>query len=205
MQFDDIENKPMRISRRFSVDDWKALNFSTEEQWQKAIDIFEDRIHSRFFQVTGKIAHDEQAGFAVLALDCLLIETLQQFREGVSETPSNKSGEYFVRFLTGTSFSNFFCPRLAEMFYKKIRCGILHQAEIKGSSRVVIQQQVPLVRLAKDGNGLIINRNSFHKQLINEFKNYVSQLRKNDPADEKLRLNFKKKMNHICQVSGVIK
>lgn len=195
----------MRISARFTVDDWKTLTFLTEEEWQKAIDILEDRINSRFLGVIQSIERYEYSGFAVLALDCLLIETLQQFRDGVSETPRGMSEDYFVRFLTKTSFAKFFDRALAKMFYRQIRCGILHQAEIKGSSRVLIRRQVPLVCLAEDRDGLVINRKRFHRQLVKEFKNYVLRLRKNDPLDEKLRYNFKKKMDCICHITRRVK
>ena len=156
------KTEPTHISPQFTCDDWEKLTFSKEEDWLKAIDIFEDRINGRFINIINIVEGYEFSGFAVLALDSLLIETLQQFREGVSETPKGKSHEYFVRFLTETSFGKFFDQRKAELFYKQIRCGILHQAEIKGSSRVLIRQQVPLVRLTKDGNGLIMNRKLFH-------------------------------------------
>ena len=194
------KTEPMRISPHFTCDDWEDIAFSKEDEWQKAIDIFEDRIDGRFIKIIDKIEGYEFSGFAVLALDSLLIETLQQFREGVPKTPNGKSQDYFVSFLTETSFCKFFDQNKAEIFYKQIRCGILHQAEIGGSSRVLIRQQVPLIRLAKDRNGLIINRKLFHKQLVKEFENYVSQLRKTNPPDEKLRSNFKEKMDYICRV-----
>lgn len=200
MDSDNVETEPVRISPNSTVNDWKALTFSTEKDWQKAIDIFEDRYNARFMKVIRFVEGYEYSGFAVLALDCLLIETLQQFREGVSETPPRKSENYFVRFLTETSFGRFFDRRLATMFYKQIRCGILHQAEIKDSSRVLIRSTVLLVGLAKDRNGLIINRILFHRQLVKEYKNYVSQLRKNNPPNSKLRSNFKTKMDRICHV-----
>jgi cation transport regulator ChaC len=194
------KTEPMRISPHFTCDDWTDMAFSKEEEWQKAIDIFEDRIDGRFMKIIGRIEGYEFSGFAVLALDSLLIETLQQFRDGVPKTPNGKSQDYFVSFLTETSFGKFFDQNKAEIFYKQIRCGILHQAEIGGSSRVLIRQQAPLIRLAKDGNGLVINRKLFHKQLAKEFENYVSQLRKTNSPDEKLRSNFKKKMDYICYV-----
>lgn len=193
--------EPIRISPHYTVNHWRSISFTTEEEWQKAIDIFEDRIYGRFLKVVEFIEHYEYAGFAVLALDCLLIETMQQFLEGESETPPRKSGEYFVRFLTETSFGKFFDKHMADMFYEQIRCGILHQAEIKSSSRVRINKNFKkLARLSDDGKGLIINRKLFHKQLITEFKSYVTKLRKNNPPDKKLRGNFRRKMDYICQV-----
>ena len=188
----------MQISPEYNVGDWKALRFSTEGEWQKAIDIFEDRIRGRFLDIIDSVENHKYAGFAVLALDCLLLETLQQFREGKAKTPKRKSKDYFVCFLTKTSFGNFFQKKSAEVFYDQIRCGILHQAETKGKS--LIRTDVPLVSFTSNQQGLIVNRKLFHKQLVVEFVYYVTELRKNNPPNEVLRQNFKKKMDHICRV-----
>ena len=190
----------MRISPHYTTEDWKAIDFSTERGWQKAIDIFEDRIRGRFLKIIESIENYTYAGFAVLALDCLLIETLQQFLEGVYQTPRGKGREYFVRFLTETSFRKFFDKQKAEMFYEQIRCGILHQAEVKESSRVFIREGIPLVSLTEDGKGLIVNRKLFHEQLVKEFENYLRRLR--NPANKDLRNKFKRKMDYICRVSS---
>ena len=188
----------MWISKNYTIDHWKALTFSNEADWKEAINIFRDRVETRFLEFIRLIERHEHSGFVIVALDCLLIETLQQFYEGVRETPEGKSKDYFVEFLTKTSFGKFFDKSLATMFYKRIRNGILHQAEIKGSSRIRIGEKVPLVKLSKDGNGLIINRKLFHNQLVEECKNYVSRLRENSPPDMDLRNKFRKKMDYIC-------
>ncbi|MFX1475996.1 MAG: hypothetical protein ACFFCO_11050, partial [Promethearchaeota archaeon] len=184
----------MMISPHYNVEHWRALDFSTEDDWQKAIEIFEDRVRGRFLDIISLFEHCTYGGFAVLALDCLLIETLQQFREGLSETPRRKSENFYVSFLTETSFGSFFTTEMARMFYDQIRCGILHQAEVKGSSRVLIREGEPLVRITDNGKGLIINRKLFHEQLVKEFEDYVTQLPKDDPANMTLREKFKRKM-----------
>ncbi len=172
------------------------LDFSKEEDWQRAVDIFEDRIRGRFLDIVDGIQGKLFAGFAVMALDCLLIETLQQFFEGVHETPSSQSGEYFKKFLTQTAFGEDFDEDMAEAFYRKIRCGILHQAEIRGNSRLRID--VPdLVRWTDDRRGLIINREKFHEKLVGIFQEYLARLR--DGADPGLRGRFKRKMDAICE------
>ena len=192
----------MRISPRYTVDDWQKLSFSTEEEWQKAIDILEDRIRGRFLEPISQIEGYTYAGFAILALDCLLIETLQQFREGVHETPQGQSKAFFVRFLTETSFGTHFSEEMAKVFYDQIRCGILHQAEVKGSSRILIREDIPLVKYTDDRKGLVINRKLFHQQLVREFEAYIAELR--EPSNQKLRVRFKKKMDHICRISEEI-
>ena len=196
-------SESLRISPRHTVKDWGALDFSTEEEWRKAIGIFEDRIRGRFLEPISRIEEYTYAGFAVLALDCLLIEVLQQFREGVPRTPRGQSKAFFVHFLTKTSFGSYFTTKkMAEVFYHQIRCGILHEAEAEGSSKILIRRNIPLVKYTEDGGGLVINRELFHQQLVWEFEAYIAKLR--EPSNQKLRGNFRAKMDHICRVSAEI-
>ena len=190
----------MRISPQYSVSDWKGLDFSKEQGWQRAADIFEDRIKGRFLEIIERIDGLVHAGFVVLALDCLLIETLQQFREGEPETPPRMNEEYFIRFLTGTRFARFFDEPKAKKFYDHIRCGVLHQSEVKGDSLVVISSAEPVVRWTESGDGLIVNRRLFHQELVRCFQDYVVELR--DPANADVRARFKWKMDHICRVNA---
>jgi len=86
------------------------------------------------------------------------------------------------------------------MFYKQIRCGILHQAEVEGNSRVLIRKDIPLVKYTDDRKGLVINRKLFHQQLMREFEAYIARLR--EKSNQELRNRFKTKMDYICRVSG---
>jgi hypothetical protein len=188
----------VRISRNYRVRDWTALSFDHPDDWDTAIAIFEDRIQSRYLDIVSLIAIKEGAGFAILALDCLLIETLQQFREGKACTPGGQSASYFVRFLTETAFGQYFTEDTARLFYKSFRCGILHQAETLTGSRIVAGRRFGLVTPTPDGTGLIINRTLFHNLMTQVFSGHLAELR--NPANEALRANFRKKMNHICRV-----
>lgn len=203
-----IENESTRIAIRgnkvWTIDDWKKIDFSQEAGWQKAIDIFEDRIRGRFLDVIERIEAVNGSGFAVMALDCLLIETLQQFWEGKAETPDRMSGEYFRRFLTRTSFYLDFDRQKAKLFFDQIRCGILHQAEVKGSSKIQTKGEIPLVSLDGSG-GLLINRRKFHERMEKVFQEYLDALRKSDPPDEPLRQNFRDKMDAICRIAKLEK
>jgi hypothetical protein len=143
----------MLISRNHKAEDWKAPTFRTEEDWEKAVEIFLDRIQTRYLEHIDRIIGHHTSGFAVLALDCTLIETLEQFRRGKRKTPSKKGEAYFVAFLTGTSFRKHFGEDTAKMFYRQIRCGLLHQTETL-DSRVKRNSKLPMMAHTKGKNGL---------------------------------------------------
>jgi hypothetical protein len=63
----------MYISPRYSVSDWKTLNLTIQSDWRTAVRILKDRLNARFFDAVEVINQQDFAGFAVLALDCLLI------------------------------------------------------------------------------------------------------------------------------------
>jgi hypothetical protein len=119
---------------------------------------------------------------------------LQQFKEGTDETPRRKGEQYFVTFLTTAPFSAYFNATSAAKFYDQFRCGILHQAEIKASSKV--WRVGPLMAPTPDGKGLIINRKLFHSTLRRAFATYLRALR--NRSDALLCQNFVKKMSYIC-------
>jgi len=187
----------MRISPKYTAEDWHRLTFTTEADWQVAVDIFRERIRERFLAPIRRIEKCDYAGFAVVALDCLLIEMLQQFREGSNRTPAGESKTFFVKFLTETSFGDYFDKRKAELFYRQIRCGILHQAELRGSSKVLIDDDLPLVKYSDDNKGLIVNRQLFHEQLVRVFEAYVADLLQ--PVNGDVRERFIKKMVSVCR------
>ena len=189
----------MKISPSFTAQDWHSISFNTEKDWRCAIDIFKERTEERFLRPIEQIESCAYAGFAVMALDCLLIEMLQQFREGVNRTPTGKSKDYFNTFLTRTSFGDHFETRQAELFYRHIRCGILHQAELRGSSKIVNNTTDPMVSYSSDDRGLIVNRKLFHECLTKEFESYLKVLA--DGSNDDIRRKFLKKMKSICQTA----
>jgi hypothetical protein len=187
----------MLISRKYTANDWKSLTFKTEEEWQRAVDIFLDRIETRYLIHIDKIIKHRTSGFAVLALDCTLVETLEQFRRGKEKTPGRKVGDYFVAFLTSSSFKKHFDKDKAKMFYKQIRCGLLHQTEAK-NSRVKRTSMLPMIAYTKGNKGLIVNSMPFHQELKTVICQYADELR--NPKSKKAREAFRAKMDFICGV-----
>jgi hypothetical protein len=148
------------------------------------------------------------SGFATMALDCLLCETLQQFYDGIDESSSlGGSGSVFRKFLTTSSFQSYFgsnsdkATSWAGIFYDQIRCGILHMAEVKKTSRLSVKKTDPLIRWSDTNHtGLVIQRRKFHKQLTEEFEKYLKSLRTPVVVTNYPWKGFKDKMDFICRV-----
>ena len=81
-------------------DEWLKLELdnASSPAWNRAIEIFSIRIHYRYIEpVDLLIKADENRtpierkfGFSIMAIDCLLIETLQSFRDGLTDTKANQ-------------------------------------------------------------------------------------------------------------------
>lgn len=187
----------MKISRHFSTKDWVRLKFDSEADWAQAILILKDRLEARYLEHIRILLHRRNSGFAVLTLDCALIETLEQFRRGKQATPSRKGKEYFISFLTTTDFSKHFSAKIASAFYTQIRCGLLHQTETDGHSKIKHGDSLPLISEIMNGTGLIINKQLFHLLLEKVISRYLMDLE--NPENVTLRQSFRSKMDSICR------
>jgi len=192
---------PSRYGGDWIASDWVRLRERPDFDWQTAIDIFEDRITYRFLNNIAQLQQGLHTGFAVMALECLLIEKLAQFYDGKKESPRKQNRAFYISFLTKDSIrisKEFDTQQKAELFYDTIRCGILHQGETKGSS--LIKKCGPSAfELTPDGEGLIIYRTQFHETLLmEELRQYLQCLR--DGLHQVRRGNFVTKMNYICHL-----
>ncbi|MFO7905614.1 MAG: hypothetical protein R6U98_23335 [Pirellulaceae bacterium] len=165
--------------------------------------IFKDRLDGRFLEPIELIERDEKigefAGFAIMALDCLLIETLNQFYQGCDETPDNHKRQFWKFFRASEHFKPNFTRRISDTFYSHVRCGLLHQAQTKNGTLIRVDQDV-MVKPAPGGlvNGIIVDRIRFHGALKKETSSYIHKLRTGGVSNGQLRQNFVKKMQFIC-------
>jgi len=196
-----VNRDDMEIAPGVKASRWLALRLDdlASKDWRQAIRILDKRIRARYLDPVELLLRAEKYakyrwrfGFTILAIDCLLAETLQAFRLGLPDT-MYKSKEMFRRFLTERPrFKEHFDRSQAEAFYDFVRCGILHQAEVRGGWRVWAVG--PL--LTRQARGFRINRTAFHERLAAEFDDYKTELQ--DPAAVEVRRNLRSKMNHIC-------
>jgi len=189
----------------------KLTSSSSKFKWLRAVCIFQRRL-GRFLRPVDELVKSSDkkialySGFAIIALDCLLIETLQSFRRGRPNpirANDRLTRKMFVEFLTQrTSFNKYFDasnPTLAELFFDHFRNGILHQGEIKSSGLVRIDTP-KMIMPTDDGKSIVVNRLLFHQALVDEVECYGKELI--DSNDVTLRDNFIRKMNEICRIGS---
>lgn len=150
---------------------------------------FIERFTERFVTPVESTPVVAKHGFTMMALSCLLIETLESFWSGWPTT-DGRSQLAFCQFFSRTSRFHSLLGHVPG-FYKHVRCGILHQAETTGGWR--IRRQGPLF----DPVALTINATAFHRELQREILNYGSLLR-TEPWDGERWVLFRKKMKAIC-------
>lgn len=198
----------LKISPKYSKADWDELNLTSyaSNDWHTAVTIFEDRMNGRFFNQIRLLENNEDrevgifAGFAIMALDCLLIETLEQFINGRIRTGQGMDADAFYNFFQRSALFAIFFDSLpkAIIFYEQIRCGLLHQAQTKKRSTIHIKNSSKILEWIDDTKhreGISIHRKLFHQEVVQIFKEYCEQLR--NPKSMGPRAKFKKKMNHI--------
>lgn len=212
-----------RISANHNSTDWKEeLSDRHSIVWVQGIEILKSRFESRYLRPieylqssTDKVVK-YNSGFLIMSIDCLLIETLNQFFLGLGKTDekyfSNNTNKEFKNnsqafrdfFIYSSFFSDFNRDtKLYSVFYDEIRCGLLHQAASKTHSLINIREQkmISYINKVDSSNGLIVNRNIFHEALLNEFNKYLKDLENADSKNlfgEYLRDTCNRKMKDLC-------
>ncbi|AGA90551.1 hypothetical protein Thimo_1780 [Thioflavicoccus mobilis 8321] len=203
----------MYIAPGFKHSDWKRLHLDDPNgpDWDTAISILKSRIRSRYIDPVDMLIDCDESkpyesrtfGFTILAIDSLLIETLQAFKDGRKATNKGDGKCAFLRFLTTSpSMKPIFehDVELAEKFYTDYRCGILHQGEIQNNSLVWSIGADAAFFKEDDENPerkqIVVNRTQFHKNIKSDFAHYLLELR--DSVNRDLRRNFRRKMDYIC-------
>lgn len=148
----------MRIAGEKTDADWNAFKPNlvfggTPDLWEQAFkDYFYKRLESRYFKPIKQLqskgnAEYEGEGFAILTIQCSLIEFLETAVQGKSfrlvqtgdpplgpfEYGLGESKAIFRSFLRNRlPFSTIFTDNLlADDFYSCVRCGLLHEARTK--------------------------------------------------------------------------
>ena len=184
---------------------------SKKSEWEVVFELLHTRIQTRFLNPIDWILekrYDRGEGFSVVALQCILIEFLEAFYQGkiytTSEEPRkfeyNSSRQLFSDFLMNHEpFSKHFTSKAnANGFFDNIRCGLLHEAATKETSKINNAPNHEMLVLFEpdDPNNMRIYRENFYKAI----KEFIDSYRIELLSNKELQINFIRKMDDICGI-----
>lgn len=173
-----------KLSSTVTVTQYRELEQNNDRQ--ALAQFVRDRFNERYFRPIESTPVADKHGFTIMAVCCLVIETLESFYQGKEDTKYH-SKEMFDAFFKRDTPLNVFTGD-GDWFYKDIRCGILHQSEARGGWRIL--RNGPLLDLPTKR----INATKFIKQLRKVVDIYANQIQR----DDALWAQFKKKMKAVC-------
>lgn len=155
-----------------------------------------DALHRRFTErYVNPVAPgvpNQTHGFTVMAVSCLMIESLQSFREGWKDS-NGKSQEAFTRFFDTHNLFHCFRGKMARSFWVNIRCGILHQAETTGGWKITRKKDAPLF----DHSTCTISASLFLENLRAALKQFCDELKAEAWNSQRWK-NVRAKMDALC-------
>lgn len=209
------------ISGFVPVSSWKDIRLDlinstlpdsdNHPDWDSAYKLLEERIVTRFIDPIKWILSkkkDVGEGFSAVALQCILIEFLEALYEGKIYTTSKKprgfeyhsSKELFCNFLMKRKpFSDYFKQQEnAEGFFDNIRCGLLHEAATKESSRINNAPTHDMIVLFEKNDPT--NMRIYRENFFNAVLQFIEEYKKSLLTNAELKTNFIRKMDDICGI-----
>ncbi len=183
-----IEN--VKLSNTVTIK--KYLELEAEKDKESIADFIKERFAERYINPVKKRPH--KSGFATMALSCLMIEVLESFHRGWKNTKgkSKQAFRSFFEYAYEKELKLGVFHKIADNFYKNIRCGLLHQAETINGWRILRKGKL------LNEESKTINANEFLKG-VEEFLNfYCEELKQSDWNDD-IWKNLRKKMNAIIE------
>jgi len=176
-----------------TIDDYLVMVDNNEKN--DIAELIENRLIERYI-TPFEMKSANKSGFSMMAIACLLIETIDSFQEGVDDTRGETRDSFRRFFSRELLFSEF--KEKSEDFYFHVRCGLLHQGETKKGWRINRKNDLPIFQ------GKNINANLFISGLKKVIQNYALELKNSDMHSSKLWENALKKMEFIiknCRLS----
>lgn len=193
----------MTISRMTKVEIEKGPtdNFN-EKDWTPLVNFFWERYNKRYFNQieclqnhsTNEISNN--CGFIIASIDCILIETLEQFYSGEDESKGKNHDPFLLFFTRAEALKTLnFDKDDAGKFVGFIRSGLLHQSKTKKASIINKRPSTPIlawIDVKDKSKGFQLNRDKFHKCVCDEYRKLISELEREGNSD--LRSKFKSKL-----------
>ena len=191
-----------------TVEQIKSISADTySDEWQPVVDFFNERYQKRYFapiKVLQKHINSDirnNCGFLIASIDCILIETLEQYYDGVDESNKNTQDAFLSFFSRSAAFREVIKDQKdAGLFAGLMRSGLLHQSKTKKSSIINIKSGTPILGWIDEGNkklGFQLHRDKFHKAVEDEYKLLVEELKKEE--NKVLRQKFLDKISTLVE------
>ena len=178
------------IGRNITVERYKKTLANKNKK--ELAEFIYNRLYSRYikpFEFEHKIYKKEyKNGFSIMANACLLIETLQSYKQGLGNSKGQSKKLFMNFFKENANFKEF----QNTAFYQDVRCGILHQGETTGDWQINRKNKLPLLENKN------INANKFMQELKKSLKTYRDCL-KNKEWDSEIWDNFRIKMRQVIK------
>ena len=184
----------------FSPDKIELAKGITIAQYRELVvgrkkDEIADFIRQRFTErYITPLETEKKNGFCIMAVCCLMIETLESFYHGWPNTKNKSESAFCFFFDRNAQFSAFHGH--AHNFYSHVRCGILHQGETTGGW--LIRRGGHLF----DSSSKTINATKFLNTLKSSLNNYCNDLKGaewNDALWKNLRRKIDAIVKNCCQ------
>lgn len=172
-----------KLSSTVTVARYKELEQNDDRQ--ALAQFIRDRFNERYFRPVESTPVADKHGFTIMAVCCLVIETLESFYQGLGNT-KNQSRRMFRDFFARDTALKIF--EGGDWFYNDIRCGILHQSEARGGWHIL--RSGPLL----DAPTKRINATKFIREIHKVVDIYANQIQ----FDDALWALFKMKMKTVC-------
>jgi len=208
----------IKISKNFTVGDWKELRsklkIENKEHWDKAVEVFNDRIHSRFLTPIERIKKGDTKqgeGFAITLISVVLLEFIAAFelgkvyeldRNSINPVSYNSSANLYSAFFNSVDLfkTGFQSKTLQKRFYSHIRSGLVHEARTKGSD-VIISSASPKntnteLFYFKENEESILNRDLLLERILSHIENYCNRILQ--PENVNARKGFIMKMDELA-------
>ena len=220
----------MQIAGKLTIQNWKELSKKlypeNDDNWGLAFHFFEERIRTRYLNPINAILDLKDnlgEGFAVVNLQCSLIETIESFINGwvsefdikkgktiwkkggiIAKNPNFNNGknirniDIFISFFENRNPFNSYKIE-GNLFFWNVRCSLIHETQTKKGWKIWADG------VDKSIEDKIIYRNDFQRDLellIARYKDAIINVGEFDGICTcELRENFISKFNNICTES----
>lgn len=187
--YDDKKKKQISIA----ISDYQEMIANKDKDY--IAEFIFNRLFSRYIRLFSfdnpEYKKKYKNGFSIMANLCLLIETLQSFKNGWGDS-DRRSKEAFKQFFHNNPHFKELKEKGSEI-YKNVRCGILHQGETTGGWKITRKAEQFYDRKTKTLDAVM-----FAEQMEKCLYDYRKSLN-TEEWDSEIWDNFRTKMRKIIK------